>query len=311
MYTDIFSSFDPATSSIFPISSTLFFLIILAPLLLTKRELWISLSQKNWILSSVPHLIVEQASRTSIRHIKGASNLLAPLFTMLILINLFGLIPYSFRITSHILFSFSFGIPLWLIIITSGILYDPKSFFAHLLPAGAPAWLRPILVLIETVSVLLRPITLSFRLAANIRAGHIILTLASTFLISRVLSSNILSTLSLTLVCSFYSLFEIAICAIQAYIFCLLLSLYRDDHPLSTESTSLIDFGSIDLYYIICIVLVYIKLWFVVSTFSSRHNICCQSIDPPPYYLFYPFLYWLQPCYWETKIPTLYFAGTL
>lgn len=237
MYTDIFSSFDPATSSIFPISNALFFFMVLVPLLFIKRDLWISLSQKNWILSSVPHLIVEQASRTSMRHIKGASNLLAPLFSILILINLFGLIPYSFRITSHILFSFSFGVPLWLMIIISRIAYDPKSFFAHLLPAGAPGWLSPTLVLIETVSVLLRPITLSFRLAANISAGHIILTLARTFLMSRILSSNILSSLSLTLICSFYSLFEIAICGIQAYIFCLLLSLYRDDHPLFTEST--------------------------------------------------------------------------
>lgn len=77
--------------------------------------------------------------------------------------------------------------------------------------------------------MLVRPITLSFRLAANIRAGHIVLGLiriyASAAIISNIAAATILSITALG-----YILFEIAICLIQAYIFCLLLSLYANEH---------------------------------------------------------------------------------
>lgn len=236
MYTDIFSSFDPATRTSYIMSQSIFILICALLPLIIKAETWLVPSQKLWLLTSIKDIIVSQTNRTTASHIKGSASLLVPLFMLLISINLIGLLPYSFRLSSHILFSFSFGIPLWIIIILSALSHDPKSFLAHLLPAGAPTWLNPFLVLIETLRNFLRPLTLSFRLAANIRAGHIILTLASTFLIGGLVRLNPQSTITLLFICSFYTIFEIAICLIQAYIFCLLLSLYTDDHPLSTES---------------------------------------------------------------------------
>lgn len=237
MYTDIFSAFDPATRSIFSISGPTFIAICVFLIVTLKADIWINRPQKTWVFTIASDVMVNQVNRTTAKHIKGSSSILTPLFVILILTNLIGLLPYSFRISSHIIFSFSLGIPLWFIIILSAIAYNPTRFLAHLLPAGSPLWLNPFLVLIETLRNLLRPLTLSFRLAANIRAGHIMLTLARTFLIGVIVSLNFQSTFILLFICSFYSIFEIAICVIQAYIFCLLLSLYTDDHPASTESS--------------------------------------------------------------------------
>lgn len=119
---------------------------------------------------------------------------------------------------------------MWLSLIISGASYYPSAFLAGLLPGGAPSWLNPFLVLIETTSIGVRPITLSFRLAANIRAGHIVLALIGIYAASALFVSLSASILLLSIQ-TLYILFELGICIIQAYIFCLLLSLYSDDHP--------------------------------------------------------------------------------
>ena len=76
----------------------------------------------------------------------------------------------------------------------------------------------------------MRPITLSFRLAANLTAGHVVLTLLGVYLTYALISCNITSTAALFLIQTGYTLFEVGICIIQAYIYCLLLSLYTEDH---------------------------------------------------------------------------------
>jgi len=119
--------------------------------------------------------------------------------------------------------------PLWLAIILSTFAKSIQKSIAHLLPDGAPDWLNPFLVLIETTRVTVRPITLSFRLAANMRAGHIVLRLIGIYCATAWFTS-IIGLISLVLTTVGYILFEVAICLIQAYIFCLLLSLYSDDH---------------------------------------------------------------------------------
>jgi len=120
-------------------------------------------------------------------------NLITALFLFLFCINLSGLIPYVFRPTRHLAISLSLGLPLWLSLIISGILFNPTSVIASLLPVGAPAALHPFLVIIETVRILVCPITLSVRLTANIRAGHIVLTLIGNYLTARFFISSIFS----------------------------------------------------------------------------------------------------------------------
>lgn len=230
MITDIFSSFDPQTNSLYSLSPLIFWALTGRALLITHASFWVHPNTIFWALHSPLNLIHEQASRTFGTHIKGFSSIISALFLFLITANLIGLLPYVFRPTSHLLITLTLGLPLWLSLIFTSVSWSPSSFAAHLLPAGAPDWLNPFLVLIETIRTCLRPITLSFRLAANIRAGHIVLGLIAIYASASLFSpSTSLVLLLITQV--FYTLFEVGICLIQAYIFCLLLTLYSDDHP--------------------------------------------------------------------------------
>lgn len=103
-------------------------------------------------------------------------------------------------------------------------------FLSHLLPVGTPEGLSPFLVLVETVSILVRPITLSVRLVANMSAGHIIIGLVGVYFSSVLISSNFTLSLIFFLFQIFYFFFEFGISFIQAYIFSLLVILYSNEH---------------------------------------------------------------------------------
>lgn len=227
---DIFSTFDPATSELYIFSPWLFWSINTIILTLIFPLFWSSPSQTYWILSLPLNIMVDQRSRTTTTHLAGLTTLLVSLYIILTLTNFVGIVPYVFSTSSHLIFTLSFGLPLWLALILSRACYRPITTLAALLPAGAPAWLNPFLILIETVRTVVRPITLSFRLAANISAGHIVLSLIGVYLIYALLAGAWLPRLTLYLIQVGYTLFEVGICIVQAYIFCLLLSLYTNDH---------------------------------------------------------------------------------
>lgn len=229
MIPDIFSSFDPFRFNSINPSINLFLIINTILIITTQIVFWTSSSRSNSILSPILIIISAQLSRTFIYNLKGLRQTVSTLFFSIILINLIGLIPYFFRTSRHLIFTLIFGLPLWLAIIISRFTKSIKKSIAHFLPDGAPDWLNPFLVLIETTRVGVRPLTLSFRLAANIRAGHIVLRLIGIYCAAAWFTSftGLLLLISTTIG---YILFEVAICLIQAYIFCLLLSLYSDDH---------------------------------------------------------------------------------
>jgi len=229
MLTDIFSSFDPIINYSFYFNRLRFWALTLSSLLLINSSYWITPSRASFLPSPIITIIYTQSSRTAGHNLKGFNNILTPLFLLIITVNLTGLIPYRFSTSSHLIFTIRFGFPLWGALILSSLFYSFKKFTASLLPPGAPDWLNPFLVLVETIRILVRPLTLSFRLAANISAGHIVITLLGIFL-SRaliILSKTILLILPVQ---TGYIMFEVGICLIQAYIFCLLISLYADDH---------------------------------------------------------------------------------
>jgi len=228
MIPDIFSSFDPIAFStiinpLITLSTTIFIILSL------QITFWLSI---NRIITSILifiYTIIDQLSRTNSSYIKGLSTILSSIFILLIFINLSGLNPYTLSLSSHLIFTLLFGLPTWILIIISSATYKPKAFVAHFLPDGAPAWLNPFLILIETTRITVRPLTLSFRLAANIRAGHIVLRLINLYTAPAAVLLTV-ARVFLLLTSLGYLLFEIAICLIQAYIFCLLLSLYSNDH---------------------------------------------------------------------------------
>lgn len=231
MIIDIFSSFDPATIDLlFILPSPFFWIAGIIVLTIFLSSFWLTIS---WLIHVVVHpyvLIVIQVRRTIGHHITGFAATTAALFVVIIVINLIGITPYIFSITRHLFFTLALGLPLWLALILSTWGFTFRGWLAILLPRGAPRWLNPFLVLIETIRITVRPITLSFRLAANIRAGHIVLGLIGIYLAISLFTPS-LTILLLLFIQVIYIIFEIGICLIQSYIFTLLLTLYADDFP--------------------------------------------------------------------------------
>lgn len=154
--------------------------------------------------------------------------LLTILIILILLNNFLGLIPLVFSTTTRLWVNRRLALLLWSIVLISGWRKSPSYSAAHLAPRGAPGALIPFLILIETIRILIRPITLTVRLVANISAGHIILALLANVLRASLPLLSI--TLTLTVII-FYYVFEIFVSFIQAYIFTLLIRLYITEHP--------------------------------------------------------------------------------
>nr|YP_009868675.1 ATP synthase F0 subunit 6 [Nassarius glans]QKI31798.1 ATP synthase F0 subunit 6 [Nassarius glans] len=230
MLVDIFSSFDD-NNQVFMSLYVLMWLFSLVTIVLFSSFYWVMSPRWLSVVSIFKDTASSQVFRSFGINMGGFVNIITGLFLFLILMNMSGLIPYVFSPTSHLAVSLSLGLPLWLTLIVSAIFYNPSSVVAGLLPMGAPAPLNPFLVIIETVSIMVRPITLSVRLTANMSAGHIVLTLIGNYLTASFFLSSVFSMLLLLSIQVLYTIFEFGISLIQAYIFCLLITLYSDEHP--------------------------------------------------------------------------------
>nr|ATZ70035.1 ATP synthase F0 subunit 6 [Conus venulatus] len=230
MLVDIFSSFDD-NNQVFMSLYVLMWFFSLIMVVLFSSSFWLVYPRWNSFVNSFKDTASSQVFRSFGFNMGGFINLITGLFLFLILMNMSGLIPYVFSTTSHLAISLTLGLPLWLTLIISAVVYNPGSVVAGLLPMGAPAPLNPFLVLIETVSIMVRPITLSVRLTANMSAGHIVLTLIGNYLTAGLFISSFFSIFLLLVIQILYTVFEFGISLIQAYIFCLLITLYSDEHP--------------------------------------------------------------------------------
>nr|ABA39016.1 ATP synthase F0 subunit 6 [Busarellus nigricollis] len=155
--------------------------------------------------------------------------ILTSLMLLLLTINLLGLLPYTFTPTTQLSMNMALAFPLWLATLLTGLRNQPTMSLGHLLPEGTPTLLIPALILIETVSLLIRPMALGVRLTANLTAGHLLIQListATTALLPILPTVSILATLILLLL----TILEIAVAMIQAYVFVLLLSLYLQEN---------------------------------------------------------------------------------
>nr|ABA39058.1 ATP synthase F0 subunit 6 [Leucopternis semiplumbeus] len=155
--------------------------------------------------------------------------ILTSLMLLLLMINLLGLLPYTFTPTTQLSMNMALAFPLWLATLLTGLRNQPTLSLGHLLPEGTPTPLIPALILIETISLLIRPLALGVRLTANLTAGHLLIQListATTALLPILPTVSILTTLILLLL----TILEIAVAMIQAYVFVLLLSLYLQEN---------------------------------------------------------------------------------
>nr|ACV91733.1 ATPase 6 [Ramphastos sulfuratus sulfuratus]ACV91735.1 ATPase 6 [Ramphastos sulfuratus brevicarinatus]QNS38251.1 ATP synthase F0 subunit 6 [Ramphastos sulfuratus] len=155
--------------------------------------------------------------------------ILTSLMTFLLLTNLLGLLPYTFTPTTQLSMNMALALPLWLATLLTGLRNQPSISLGHLLPEGTPTPLIPALILIETTSLLIRPLALGVRLTANLTAGHLLIQLiatATSVLLPILPSVSILTALILLLL----TILEVAVAMIQAYVFVLLLSLYLQEN---------------------------------------------------------------------------------
>jgi F-type H+-transporting ATPase subunit a len=106
------------------------------------------------------------------------------LFCFLLFGNLLGLIPYSFTFTSHIAVTLAMALTVFIGVTAMALMRHGAHFFSFFLPAGTPGYLAPLVVPVEIISYLSRPISLSVRLFANMLAGHIILKVFAGFTVS-------------------------------------------------------------------------------------------------------------------------------
>lgn len=160
----------------------------------------------------------------------GLPLLFTSLFIIIIILNISGLLPYTFTTSSHLAVTLPLALPLWARFLITGVSYAPTKALGALIPKGAPDFLAPFLVLVETLRTLIRPLTLAFRLTANICAGHLILTVVGTLLTPMIITPG-LATIPTLLGHMALFVLEIAVCIIQAYVFTLLLTLYAEEHP--------------------------------------------------------------------------------
>uniref|UniRef100_UPI0030E211D7 ATP synthase subunit 6 n=1 Tax=Odontothrips pentatrichopus TaxID=3118774 RepID=UPI0030E211D7 len=155
----------------------------------------------------------------------SAKIMFTSLFMFIVTCNLMGMIPNLFTSSSHLTFNLFMSVPMWTGFFIFGWIKYSNKMFEHLVPNGTPDALISFMVLIELISTTIRPLTLSIRLMANMVSGHLLLTLLGNSMVS----SNMIMVMILTLVQSMLSSLELGVAIIQAYVFCMLLTLYSDD----------------------------------------------------------------------------------
>lgn len=223
MITNLFSVFDPSTNLInLPLNwfrtftglLCLPFIYWLIPTRLTT--LWNTISttlhkEFSTLLGPTQHL--------------GRTLIFISIFSAILFNNFLGLFPYIFTRTSHLTFTLSIALPIWIRFILFGWINHTQHIFAHLVPQGTPPVLIPFIVCIETIRNIIRPGTLAVRLAANIIAGHLLLTLLGNTGPS--LSRSILTFLILGQIALL--VLESAVAIIQSYVFAVLRTLYSSE----------------------------------------------------------------------------------
>nr|AAY68093.1 ATPase 6 [Callisaurus draconoides rhodostictus]AAY68096.1 ATPase 6 [Callisaurus draconoides rhodostictus] len=197
----------------------------------------IILSSSNRLISNRLLTLQDWATKTFTKQLitpigiyghKWASMLLA-LTLLLMSLNLMGLLPYTFTPTTQLSMNMALAVPMWMTTVLIGMRNQPTVSLGHLLPEGTPTPLIPILIIIETISLFIRPLALGVRLTANLTAGHLLIQLISTAAFVLMPSMTLTATAAFIILLLLTGL-EIAVAMIQAYVFVLLLSLYLQEN---------------------------------------------------------------------------------
>nr|ATF28582.1 ATP synthase F0 subunit 6 [Exitianus indicus] len=216
MMMNLFSVFDPSTG-VLSLNWLSMILIMMLP-----QPFWTSHSKIIICIIKVMNKLCNEV----IMHLKKSepSIILVSMFMMILINNFMGLIPYIFTASANLTFSMSFALTMWLSMMIYGWINKCNSMFTHLVPVGTPVILMPFMVMIETISNLIRPGSLAVRLSANMIAGHLLMSL-----LGNNLSSNVYLMMFMMWLFMLLMMFEMAVAFIQAYVFMTLTTLYSSE----------------------------------------------------------------------------------
>nr|AQP29580.1 ATP synthase F0 subunit 6 [Odontotermes sp. E TB-2017] len=221
---NLFSIFDPTTEiNNLPLNWT----STIIGLMLIPTSMWLIPSRNSMTMSILMNKMHQEmktiSSKSNIN--KGNTFILTSLFLMILTNNFLGLFPYIFTSTSHLTLTLTLALPLWVSFMLFGWIKNTNHMFEHLVPQGTPTMLMPFMVIIETISNLIRPGTLAVRLTANMIAGHLLLTLLGNNgpSMSHTMLSILITAQILLLI------LEAAVAIIQSYVFAILSTLYSSE----------------------------------------------------------------------------------
>jgi len=158
------------------------------------------------------------------------------IFMFILFVNVIGLLPYAFTVTSHIVITAALAITVFLTVLIYGLIRHGFHFFNLFVPKGVPIYILPLIVAIEILSFISRPISHSVRLFANMLAGHITLQVFAGFIILLGTGLGVVGwiggILPFLLVVILFAL-ETLVAFLQAYVFAILTCIYLNDaiHP--------------------------------------------------------------------------------
>nr|AWX92096.1 ATP synthase F0 subunit 6 [Ugyops sp. APL-2018] len=215
MTSNLFSSFDPSIKPMIQMN----WISMMTATMLLPNKFWTKESRMTMIKNLIKKMMKNEMKPNKN---KQMNNLLLASFMLILTNNMMGLTPYTFTSTSHLVVSLSMAMPMWITLMLYGWKNKTNKMFASLLPSGTPTMLMPFMILIETISNLIRPISLSVRLTANMIAGHLLMTLLGNM--TQMKTLFMVMTMQMMLM-----LFEMAVSIIQAYVFTILSTLYSSE----------------------------------------------------------------------------------
>nr|AWV83800.1 ATP synthase F0 subunit 6 [Cicadettana calliope] len=219
MMTNLFSSFDPSTGFL-----SLNWLSSMILLLFLPMSYWYIPNRLNIVYNKLLLSLNNELNMLMNNKSLGSSLMFLSLFMFILLNNLLGLLPYVFTSSSHLVFTMSLALPLWMSFMLYGFICNVNHMFCHLVPMGTPNVLMPFMVIIESISNLIRPGSLAVRLTANMIAGHLLMTLLGNSSVNYEFYMGVIIIFQMLLM-----LFELAVCMIQSYVFMVLSTLYYSE----------------------------------------------------------------------------------
>lgn len=217
-------------------SNSNLFMVLAA--LLTLLLLWIGMRPRALVpgrLQSAAEMAYEATMSMCVDTIGPEGRAFFPfvftLFFFILFGNLFGVFPYDFTFTSHIVVTLALTLVVFILSTAVGLYYHKMHFFRYFVPEGVPVLLLPLLVPIEVLSYLSRIISLSVRLFANMMAGHVMLEVFGAFVVLLAGAGIVFwipSALAVVVLIALIG-FEILVATLQAYVFAILTCIYLHD----------------------------------------------------------------------------------